>query len=80
MRKRAFGASEWGLGARCNFCLFVDDLCLESEERRDQPVVKLLWKPWGPLAPEERKYSMLSILTSRMGRLSAIRRMWGGCM
>ncbi len=33
---------EWGLGARCNFCLFVDDICLESLGGMRRPVLKLL--------------------------------------
>ncbi|KAL2004628.1 hypothetical protein VTN00DRAFT_3364 [Thermoascus crustaceus] len=47
---------EWFLGARYNFCLFVDNICLESLEKMRRPVVKLLWKQWGPREPNEREY------------------------
>ncbi|KAF9888673.1 hypothetical protein FE257_008431 [Aspergillus nanangensis] len=49
---------EWFLGARYNFCLFVDELCLESLREMRSPVVKLLWKQWGQLQEHERTYSV----------------------
>jgi valyl-tRNA synthetase len=47
---------EWTLGTRYNFCLFVDDICIESLDEMRYPVVKLLWGQWGPLKPHERNY------------------------
>jgi valyl-tRNA synthetase len=39
---------EMVLGSRYNFCLFVDEICLESlDEMPDGPVVKILLKSWG---------------------------------
>jgi hypothetical protein len=32
------------LGPRYNFCLFVDDICLEYLDKMASPVVKILWK------------------------------------
>lgn len=49
---------EYPLGARLNFALFVDDVCLESLVHMDQPVVKILYKQWGNLTIEERKYKI----------------------
>ncbi|KAF4224513.1 hypothetical protein CNMCM8980_007536 [Aspergillus fumigatiaffinis] len=49
---------EWTLGARYNFCVFVDDICLESLDKMSSPVVKLLWGQWGPLEPHERNYTV----------------------
>ncbi|KAJ5987118.1 hypothetical protein N7451_011483 [Penicillium sp. IBT 35674x] len=49
---------EYSLGARFNFALFVDDVCLESLVHMDQPVVKILYKQWGNLTLEERKYEI----------------------
>lgn len=49
---------EWFLGTRWNFCLVVDDVCLESLDEMSLPVVKILWKQWGPLKPEERDYQV----------------------
>ncbi|KAH8645461.1 hypothetical protein BX600DRAFT_165003 [Xylariales sp. PMI_506] len=43
---------------RYRYCLFVDDLCIESVTFQDMnnywPVVKLLNKEWGPLPVSER--------------------------
>ncbi|KAJ5786801.1 uncharacterized protein N7503_012013 [Penicillium pulvis] len=54
--------SQYFLGPRYNFCLFVDDFCLESlelfESSSSGPVVKILSKPWGNLTPQERKYKI----------------------
>ncbi|KOS43014.1 hypothetical protein ACN38_g6088 [Penicillium nordicum] len=51
---------QYFLGPRYNFCLFVDDFCLESLELFKNslcgPVVKILSKPWGNLTPQEREY------------------------
>lgn len=46
--------------ARYEFCLFVDDMCLESLVHRSHhgPVVKVLNKDWGNLTPEERVYTI----------------------
>lgn len=49
---------EAGLGQRWNFCLFVDDICLESLDHMFFPVVKLLYKQWGRLEPHERTYEV----------------------
>ncbi|GIC86850.1 uncharacterized protein Aud_003226 [Aspergillus udagawae] len=49
---------EWSLGTRYNFCLFVDDICIESLDEMSCPVVKLLWGQWGPLKPHERNYAV----------------------
>jgi hypothetical protein len=49
---------EWILGTRYNFCLFVDDICLESLDEMTFPVVKLLWAQWGHLEPHERNYTV----------------------
>ncbi|RHZ60756.1 hypothetical protein CDV55_101619 [Aspergillus turcosus] len=49
---------EWTLGTRYNFCLFVDDICMESLDEMKLPVVKLLWGQWGPLEPHERNYAV----------------------
>lgn len=49
---------EYILGARHNFALFVDDICLESLVHMNMPVVKILYKQWGNLTPEERKYTI----------------------
>ncbi|RMJ20770.1 hypothetical protein PHISP_08360 [Aspergillus sp. HF37] len=46
------------LGQRWNFCVFVDDICLESLDHMTLPVVKLLYKQWGPLEPHERNYKV----------------------
>ena len=45
---------------RYNYCLFVDDICLESMDYPgvDSPVVKILDKDWGPLSLEERDYTV----------------------
>jgi valyl-tRNA synthetase len=46
-------------GARYDFCLFVDDICLESlDHREDNPLVKILDRVWGHLEPEKRGYAM----------------------
>ncbi|KAJ5603316.1 hypothetical protein N7537_006272 [Penicillium hordei] len=53
---------QYFLGTRYNFCLFVDDFCLESLELfKDShcgPVVKILSMPWGNLTPQEREYKI----------------------
>lgn len=43
-------------GTRYNYCLFVDDICLESLEHMMEPVLKLLERQWGHLEPAERGY------------------------
>ena len=45
-------------GARYDFCLFVDDICLESLDHMDPPVVKILRRDWGHLVPEKRGYAV----------------------
>ncbi|KAK6833574.1 hypothetical protein PG987_008268 [Apiospora arundinis] len=45
---------------RYEYCLFVDELCLESVDHPgvDSPVVKLLHKNWeSPYSPQERNYN-----------------------
>ncbi|KAK4871129.1 hypothetical protein LT330_000366 [Penicillium expansum] len=53
---------QYFLGPRYNFCLFVDDFCLESLELFEKalcgPIVKILSKPWGNLTPQERNYKI----------------------
>ncbi|KAF3898090.1 hypothetical protein GTR04_0210 [Trichophyton interdigitale] len=49
---------EWFLGARYNFCLFIDDICLESMEHMRRPVVKMLAKNFGARKPEDRNYAV----------------------
>jgi hypothetical protein len=46
---------------RYEYCLVVDDICLESVEHPgvNSPVVKLLCKDWeSPFPPEERDYAV----------------------
>ncbi|KAH8126559.1 hypothetical protein LI328DRAFT_131475 [Trichoderma asperelloides] len=46
---------------RYKYCLFVDDICLESVDQpgSHRPAVKLLCKDWeSPYPPEERNYSV----------------------
>ncbi|KAG6064412.1 hypothetical protein E4U32_000237 [Claviceps aff. humidiphila group G2b] len=42
---------------RYKYCLYVDDLCIESLDQDDFqcPVVRILDEDWEPLTPEERK-------------------------
>lgn len=53
---------QYGLGARYNFCLFVDDFCLESlkyvNKSSFDPVVKILSGFCGDLTPQERNYQI----------------------
>ncbi|EFE43073.1 hypothetical protein TRV_02200 [Trichophyton verrucosum HKI 0517] len=51
---------EWLMGSRYNFCLFVDDICLESMEHMTTPVVKILAKNFGARKPEDRHYTVYS--------------------
>ncbi|KAK2791559.1 hypothetical protein FQN52_004748 [Onygenales sp. PD_12] len=37
---------------RYNFCVFVDDICLESQEHMTEPVIKILKREWEPSTPE----------------------------
>ncbi|KAM5438562.1 hypothetical protein MferCBS31731_004853 [Microsporum ferrugineum] len=46
---------ERDFGTRYNFCLF-DDICLESVDHMDLPVVELLAKHFGARDPAERDY------------------------
>ncbi|KAJ5952490.1 uncharacterized protein N7479_010903 [Penicillium vulpinum] len=57
-RKNQTVRPQYGFGARFNFALFVDDICLESLVHMDMPVVKILYKQWGNLSPEERNYKI----------------------
>ncbi|EFR01562.1 hypothetical protein MGYG_04564 [Nannizzia gypsea CBS 118893] len=47
---------ETEFGTQYTFCLFVDDICLESINYMDPPVIKLLAKHFGALDPSERDY------------------------
>ncbi|KAL2837238.1 hypothetical protein BJY01DRAFT_221173 [Aspergillus pseudoustus] len=47
---------ELGLATRYNFCLFVDDICLESLDHMSCPVVKVLCRFSGARGPDERDY------------------------
>ncbi|KAJ5481565.1 hypothetical protein N7475_000377 [Penicillium sp. IBT 31633x] len=49
---------EYGFGARHNLALFVDDICLESLVHMRHPVVKIMYKQWADLRPEERNYKI----------------------
>ncbi|KAL2852940.1 hypothetical protein BJY01DRAFT_207522 [Aspergillus pseudoustus] len=49
---------ELSLGSRYNFCLFVDDICLESLDKMSYPVVKLLSRATGIREPEDREYQV----------------------
>lgn len=49
---------EWTMGTRYNFCLFIDDICLESMEHMSNPVVKMLAKNFGARKPEHRNYAV----------------------
>lgn len=49
-------AVELQLGSRYNFCLFIDDICLESLDNMDIPVIKLLCRFRGYREPGHRKY------------------------
>ena len=53
---------QYVFGTRYNFCLFVDDFCLEStkyiDDLRFDPVVKVLSGFWGNLTPQEREYQI----------------------
>ncbi len=40
-------------GTRYNFCLLVDDICLESLDKMWSPVVKLVRRSWVPYGEEE---------------------------
>ncbi|KAJ5218704.1 uncharacterized protein N7498_000803 [Penicillium cinerascens] len=57
-RENEIPGPEHAFGARFNFALFVDDICLESLVHMDMPVVKILYKQWGDLSPEERNYKI----------------------
>jgi hypothetical protein len=49
---------EYLFGARYNFALFVDDICLESLDHMASPVVKIMSKQWENLTIEERNYEV----------------------
>ncbi|KAM5451182.1 hypothetical protein MaudCBS49596_003887 [Microsporum audouinii] len=49
---------ESDLGTQYNFCLFVDDICLESLKHMTWPVVKLLHKLDGAREPGNRGYTV----------------------
>ncbi|KAJ5589665.1 hypothetical protein N7450_003637 [Penicillium hetheringtonii] len=57
-KKRDLPGPEYGFGARFNLALFVDDICLESLDHMEDPVVKIMYKQWGDLSPEERNYQI----------------------
>ena len=59
-KQRKFPGPEYGFGARFNLALFVDDICLETLDhmRTCNPVVKIMYKQWGNLSPEERNYQI----------------------
>jgi hypothetical protein len=40
-------------GARYNFCFLIDDICLESLEKMDNPVVKLVNRNWTPESEQD---------------------------
>lgn len=49
---------EYALGARFNFALFVDDICLESMDHMKWTVFKIMSEQWGYLKREERQYDI----------------------
>lgn len=52
--KAGFSGEDFDAGVRYNFCLVVDDLCLESVERMEySPVMKLVDKRWEPCDPDK---------------------------
>ncbi|KGO55317.1 hypothetical protein PEX2_031560 [Penicillium expansum] len=57
-KKTEIPGPEYIFGARFNLALFVDDICLESLDHMDSPVVKIMYKQWGDLRPEERDYEI----------------------
>jgi hypothetical protein len=58
MFEGAYVPPEYPFGARFNYALFVDDICLESLDHMMSPVVKILYKQWGNLTPDERNYKI----------------------
>ncbi|KAL2821496.1 hypothetical protein BJX63DRAFT_378343 [Aspergillus granulosus] len=52
------GAVPTRLGSRYNFCLFIDDICLESLDEMESPVVKLLCRFLGYREPGDREYQV----------------------
>ncbi|OJD27211.1 hypothetical protein ACJ73_01395 [Blastomyces percursus] len=64
-------------GARYGFCLFVDDICLESLDHMSSPVVKILEETlviW-----IQRREGTLYNQDLRMAARQSIMRMWDGC-
>ena len=57
-KKNQTPGPEYISGARFNFALFIDDICLESLVHINMPVVKILYKQWGYLSSEERNYKI----------------------
>ncbi|KAF4556918.1 Hypothetical protein D9617_1g088000 [Elsinoe fawcettii] len=51
-------SGKYASAPRFNYCLFVDDICLESVKRMRRPVVKLLDRTWEPLPDEEQSDSI----------------------
>lgn len=45
-------------GSRYNYCLFVDDICLEPLDHMGSPVVNILARDFGHLEPEKRGYTI----------------------
>lgn len=56
--KDQYAGPEYEFGARFNLALFVDDISLESMDHMLDPVVKIMYKQWGDLSPEERNYKI----------------------
>lgn len=77
-KKRELPGPEYGFGARFNLALFVDDICLESLDHMDDPVVKIMYKQWGDLSPEERNYEIDPEWHDGTQRMRS-RRMLAGC-
>ena len=52
---RAYSTVDVNLGARYNICVYVDDSCLDSLDRKSYPgpMIKLVWKDWAPQQPME---------------------------
>ncbi|KAL4818360.1 hypothetical protein BDW67DRAFT_183083 [Aspergillus spinulosporus] len=53
---------EGSIGTGYNFCLFVNETCLESlDETPRRPVVKILLRDWGNPAPEDYHSNVYSL-------------------
>ncbi|KAK2750103.1 hypothetical protein FQN57_004595 [Myotisia sp. PD_48] len=56
--KKNEGRDTLYLGPRYDYCLFADDICLDSFEYMAFPVIKMLERSWGHLPLNERDYTI----------------------